>query len=79
MMLIYDSFRAVIDCFLANNDRRVAKISTPTNFDIVVLIFLFQIDIVTQYAFSPLHDDIMGRCQITEQEYKFMSKALLRI
>ena len=41
MMLIYDSFRAVFDCFSANNDRRVAKISTPTNFDIVALIFMF--------------------------------------
>ena len=31
MMHIYDSLRAVFDCFLASNDGGVAKISTPTN------------------------------------------------
>ena len=41
MMPIYNSFPAVFGCLSANNDRRVAKIGTPSNFDIVVLIFLF--------------------------------------
>ena len=64
-MLIYDSFRAVFDCFSTNNDRRVAKISTPT---ITLTLWFwfswFQIDIVTQCTFSPLYDELMRRCQI---------------
>ena len=41
MMLIHDSFGAVFGCFSANNNRKVAKAGTPTNFDVVILIFLF--------------------------------------
>ena len=41
MMLIHDSSGAVFGCFSANKYRKVAKAGTPTNFDVVVLIFLF--------------------------------------
>ena len=40
MMFVYDLFWAVNGYDSPNNDRRVAKIGIPTNFDIVVLIFL---------------------------------------
>ena len=52
MMPIYGSFRAVVGWFSANSDGRVTEIGTTANFDIVILISYFQIDIVTQYTFS---------------------------
>ena len=57
-MTHFRSFWALFGCFSASTDLRVAKIGTPTNLDIVILIF--KLRFITLYTFSCLHGNIMG-------------------
>ena len=63
-ILYYDLFQAVFGCFSAINDSRVSKIGTHANLDILVLIFLVQNDIVSQYTFSSLCHNYIKWCNL---------------